>query len=158
MVNYQNKKNIYRIEETKLYFWPWHCLRSYSLTFEWFCPQTAPLWGPLRRAWRALSSGGGAAWTRCCILWGYMADLPCLLRLWGGEGICAVCQKNKGLTVKSKVWVANKEHKKIYWILGTHSPYKSVKSCTTAWMIKPEGHLFHQGYTNLRCFYTLVQT
>lgn len=25
-------------------------------------------------------------------------------------------------------------------------------------MIKPEGRLFHQGYTNLRCFYTLVQT
>lgn len=43
-------------------------------------------------------------------------------------------------------------------MLGTHSPYKSVKSCTTAWMIKPEGRLFHQGYTNLRCFYTLVQT
>lgn len=134
------KKNIYGIVKTELYY----CWRTYSLTFEWFCPQTAPLWGPLQRAWSSLSSGGGAAWTRCCILWGYMADLPCLLRLSGGEGICAVCQQNKGLTgERTEVLVETKNTKRY---IEYSKLLVKLYSCLT------QVTLFQKGQTNLRCF------
>lgn len=146
------KKNIYGIVKTELYY----CWRTYSLTFEWFCPQTAPLWGPLQRAWSSLSSGGGAAWTRCCILWGYMADLPCLLRLSGGEGICAVCQQNKGLTgERTEVLVETKNTKRY---IEYSKLLVKLYSCLTRSARSPRSPYSRKVKQIWDVFYVLVQT